>query len=67
MLVTSSVHAEIPTPEGAYTDGWQITICYTAEEMETLLAGYDESSGTSPSATVCRPTLRAILNAVKGV
>jgi hypothetical protein len=67
MLVTSSVHAEIPTPEGAYTDGWQITICYTAEEMEALLANYDEASGTSPSVGYCRPTMRDILDAVKGV
>jgi hypothetical protein len=67
MLVLNASHANIPTPDDAYVDGWQITICYTAEEMETLLAGYEEASATSPSAVVCRPTLRAILNAVKGV
>jgi hypothetical protein len=67
MLVLNASHANIPTPEGANEDGWQIQICYTDEEMETLLAGYEEASSTSPSALVCRPTLRAILNVVKGV
>jgi hypothetical protein len=65
MLVTNAVRADIPTPEGANMDGWQITICYTDEEMVTLLAGYDESSATSPSVALCRPTMRAILNEVK--
>lgn len=67
MLVTNASHANIPTPDGANVDGWQIQICYTDAEMAELLAGYDETSATSPSAVVCRPTLRAILNAVKAV
>jgi len=66
MLVTSvSKNADVPTPDDSYTDGLVVTICYTHSEMTELLAGYEEASGTSPSAVMCRPTLRAILNAVK--
>ena len=66
MLVTSvAKNADVQTPDDIYTSGLQITICYTDEEMEALLAGYDETSATSPTAVVCRPTMRAILNAVK--
>jgi hypothetical protein len=67
MLVTNASHANIPTPDGAYTDGWQIQICYTDDEMTELLANYDEASGTSPTVGYCRPTMREILDAVKGV
>jgi hypothetical protein len=65
MLVTNAYQANIPTTEGAYTEGWQIYICYTDDEMAELLANYDEASGTSPSVTYCRPTVREILDAVK--
>jgi len=66
MLVTSVAKgAEVPNPDDSYSSGLVVTIVYTDEEMETLLANYDEASATSPSAVVCRPTLRAILNAVK--
>jgi hypothetical protein len=66
MLVASVAKgAEVPNPDDSYSSGLVVTICYTDEEVEALLAGYDESSATSPAATVCRPTLRAILNAVK--
>ena len=51
MLVLNASHANIPTPEGANEDGWQIQICYTAEGMAALLLNYDPVSGTSPADT----------------
>jgi len=32
-------------------------------ELATLLAVYDPSSGTSPTTAVCRPVVRALLDA----
>lgn len=46
-------------------DGWQVIVTYTDDEMSELLANYDPESGTSPSVADSRPTVRAILNAVK--
>ena len=45
--------------------GWTCTVTYTDDEMAELLANYDEASGTSPSVTYCRPTVREILDTVK--
>ena len=52
--------------DGQVVDGWQVIATYTNEEMAELSANYDEASGTSPSVTYCRPTMRAILDAVLG-
>lgn len=45
-------------------DGWQVTCSFTDAEMTELLAAYDPASSTSPSVTVCRPIVRAMLDAV---
>jgi hypothetical protein len=64
MLAIQCCQAEIPLPDGSYGSGWVVAVAYTDEEMTALLAAYDPASGTSPSATVCRPIARCTLNAV---
>ena len=64
MLTIQCCQAEVPVSDGSYTAGWVVAVAYTDEEMATLLAAYDPASGTSPSATVCRPTMRTVLDAV---
>ena len=64
MLALNAYQAEIPLPDGSYGSGWVVAVAYTDAEMTALLAAYDPSSPTSPSATVCRPTVRCTLDAV---
>jgi hypothetical protein len=64
MLTIQCCQAEIPLPDGTYSAGWAVTVAYTDEEVLALLAAYDPTSPTSPSATVCRPTMRTVLDAV---
>ena len=64
MLALNASQAEIPLPDGSYGSGWIVSIAYTDAEMAALLAAYDPSSPTSPSATVCRPVARCTLDAV---
>lgn len=45
-------------------DGWSLTCTFTDAEMAELLAAYDPASSTSPAVTVCRPIVRAMLDAV---
>jgi hypothetical protein len=63
MLVTNVNSAEVSVSDGSYTSGVQVTLCITDAELATLLAAYDPASGTSPSAALCRPIVRAILDA----
>lgn len=65
MLVVDAKRGNIRISEDANDDGWQIVICYSDAEMAELLVNYDAASGTSPSVTYCRPTVREILDAVK--
>jgi len=46
-------------------DGWFVAVFYSETEMADLLSRYDPASGTSPSVADSRPTVRAILDAVK--
>ena len=66
MEVTYAQQTDVFGPNGI-EQGWTVTVTYTDAEMADLLANYDPASGTSPSVTYCRPTVRAMLDAVKGV
>ena len=66
MEVTEARQTDVFGPNGI-EQGWTVTVTYTDAEMADLLANYDPASGTSPSVTYCRPTVRAMLDAVKGV
>ena len=66
MLVINAAHANIPTPEGANEDGWQITICYTDTEMEELLLSYDLVSGT-PSPDTHAQMNQLLLSIIQSV
>lgn len=59
-------HTDVFADDGQVVDGWQVIVTYTDQEMSDLLFNYDETSGTSPSVGYCRPTVRAILDAVSG-
>jgi len=65
MEVPECKQGDVWGPDGI-EPGWIITVTYTDAEMAELLANYDPASGASPSVTYCRPTVRAMLDAVKG-
>jgi hypothetical protein len=65
MEVTEARQTDVFGPNGIEA-GWTVIVTYTDAEMADLLANYDPASGTSPSVTYCRPTVRTILDAVKG-
>jgi len=66
MEVPECKQGDVWGPDGI-EPGWIITVTYTDAEMADLLANYDAASGASPGVTYCRPTMRAMLNAVKEV
>lgn len=51
------------SPE-VYDDGVKVEVVMTYDEVRNLLASYDPGSSTSPSTAVCRPVVRAMLDAV---
>jgi hypothetical protein len=51
------------SPE-VYEEGWAIQVVLSDEEVAQITAAYDPASSTSPSVTVCRPIVRAILDAI---
>ena len=51
------------SPE-AYDDGVQVCVTMSYDEVRNLLASYDPALSTSPSTAVCRPIVRAMLDAV---
>ena len=63
MLVNQVFYNSVPGPEGPVY-GWIITVTFTDDEMQAILAQYDPASATSPSVTVCRPIVRPMLDAV---
>ena len=63
MLVNQVFYNSVPGPEGPVY-GWIITVTFTHDEMQAILAQYDPASATSPSVTVCRPIVRPMLDAV---
>jgi hypothetical protein len=67
MRVESAQTSIIEDDAGAYVDGFKVSVIYTAVEMADLQANYDPASGTSPTVGYCRPTMRAILDAVRAI
>lgn len=63
MEVTEASKTDVFGPNGI-EQGWTVIVTYTDAEMADLRANYDPASGTSPSVVYCRPTVRAILDAV---
>jgi hypothetical protein len=53
------------TPEGDDYTAVNATLVLSTAEAADLMASYDPSSGTSPAAAVCRPVVRAILDAIR--
>lgn len=66
MEVIYAQQTDVFGPNGI-EQGWTVTVTYTDAEMADLLANYDAASGASPGVTYCRPTMRAMLDAVKEV
>ena len=48
-----------------FVEGYSLKICLSYDEVDALLAAYDPTSSTSPSAADSRMIARAILNALK--
>ena len=63
MIVNQLRHDSVQGPD-SLTEGWIITVTFTDDEMQAILAQYDPASATSPSVTVCRPIVRPMLDAV---
>lgn len=65
MNVTDTAQAIVPGEGGIdLYSGWALTCTFTDSELAELLAAYDPASSTSPAVTVCRPIVRAMLDAV---
>ena len=56
---------EYQNSEDGYEPGISISIVFTDAEWNDLLLNYDEASQTSPLVSVCRPIVRAMLDAGK--
>jgi len=65
MKIDSINRGEYQNSEDGYEPGINISVVFTDAEWETLLLSYDETSSTSPSVSVCRPIVRAMLDAGK--
>jgi hypothetical protein len=65
MKVHSVLRGEYQNDADGYEPSININITFTDAEWDALLLSYDESSSTSPLATVCRPIVRAILAEAK--
>jgi hypothetical protein len=55
---------ELPALENPASTVTSVCIRFDQAELDALLAAYNPASGTSPSATECRPVVRAILDAI---
>ena len=65
MKIDSVIRGEYQNAEDGYEPSVAISVTFTDAEWDALLLSYDESSATSPSVTVCRPIVRAMLAAAK--
>jgi hypothetical protein len=48
-----------------YRDGWAVTLVLSDDEVIELLAAYEPSSGTSPSAAESRVIARTVAEALR--
>jgi len=65
MKIDSINRGEYQNSEDGYEPGISISVVFTDAEWNEILLSYDETSSTSPSVSVCRPILRAMLDAGK--
>lgn len=64
MQIDSCFQGIFQTSPEIYGEGWAVQVVLTEDEVAQLTAAYDPASSTSPSVTVCRPIVRAILDAI---
>jgi len=65
MKIDSINRGEYQNSEDGYEPGISISIVFTDAEWNNLLLSWDEDSQTSPLVSVCRPIIRAMLDAGK--
>jgi hypothetical protein len=65
MKIDSINRGEYQNSEDGYEPGISISVVFTDAEWNEILLSYDETSSTSPSVSVCRPIVRAMLDAGK--
>jgi len=65
MKIDSINRGEYQNSEDGYEPGICIAVVFTDAEWNDLLLNYDEASQTSPLVSVCRPIVRAMLDAGK--
>jgi hypothetical protein len=61
--LTTKTYSEVA--EGVYDDAWTVTITFTEGEVFALLAAYQPSSSTSPSAGDSRVIARTVAEALR--
>lgn len=64
MQIDSCFQGIFQTSAETYEEGWAIQVVLSDEEVAQITAAYDPASSTSPSVTLCRPIVRAILDAI---
>lgn len=64
MQIDSCFQGIFQTSAETYEEGWAIQVVLSDEEVAQITSAYDPASSTSPSVTVCRPIVRAILDAI---
>jgi hypothetical protein len=65
MKIDSINRGEYQNIEDGYEPGIRISVTFTDAEWDEILLSYDEASATSPIVSVCRPIVRAMLDAGK--
>jgi hypothetical protein len=53
------------TQPEVYSDGWRVEVVFSDEEVFALLAAYEPSSNTSPSAGDSRVIARTVAEALR--
>jgi len=64
MKVISAREGDVFDDQDAWSEGYEIFLSFTKEEIDNLVAQYDPLSPVSPSVSLCRPTVRAILDKI---
>jgi hypothetical protein len=65
MKVDACHYGGFQTHSEVYRDGWAVTLVMSDDEVTELLAAYEPSSGTSPSAADSRELARPIAEALR--
>jgi len=65
MKVDAAYPGGFQTKPEVYSEGWRVEIVFSDEEVFALLAAYEPSSGTSPSAADSRVIARTVAEALR--